>query len=352
MIKVLYPMHLDRWTNPIASKHREIVNRNQDKNLCFYSFTSPLTKEDSIFSKELWTNIYLRQITKKDLFINSFDIIHHSSATYSNLLAVYIAKLKSLMKAVHIFTASTQIDRNNSFFKHFIFSIYNADYIIANSKAVADSIIKNFGKKIYDIIPNGVDEKFFSMERANSKILKDLDIKKPYVIFISGIWHRKRPDLFINLANFFPNISFIMVGTYTKYVIDLLKNAPQNVRYLGLVNKSTTRDLLAYSEALLFPSEIEGLPNAVLEAMVMGIPVIAQRKSSLPELIVEDKTGWLTRGDSIKDWENRLKEILNFSSNRRKLFSSQARSYTISNFSWDLYSKKHATIYRQLAKNL
>jgi glycosyltransferase involved in cell wall biosynthesis len=44
---------------------------------------------------------------------------------------------------------------------------------------------------------------------------------------------------------------------------------------------------------LLFLSHFEGLPNAVLEAMGAGVPVITTRVGSLPDVIDDGRTGFL-----------------------------------------------------------
>jgi len=50
---------------------------------------------------------------------------------------------------------------------------------------------------------------------------------------------------------------------------------------------------MAAFDAFVLPSLFEGLPNAVLEAMVCGKPVIATSVDGTPEAVVHGKTGWL-----------------------------------------------------------
>jgi starch synthase len=54
---------------------------------------------------------------------------------------------------------------------------------------------------------------------------------------------------------------------------------------------------LRRATVLVHPARWEGFGLAVLEAMLAGLPVVASRVSSLPELVVDGKTGVLVRPD-------------------------------------------------------
>lgn len=56
------------------------------------------------------------------------------------------------------------------------------------------------------------------------------------------------------------------------------------------------------ADALLFPSRMEGLPLAVMEAMARGLPVITSNATSLPELIEHCKNGLLCEKDNIESF--------------------------------------------------
>lgn len=52
-------------------------------------------------------------------------------------------------------------------------------------------------------------------------------------------------------------------------------------------------DVLRASAVFAFPSEIDQAPNAVLEAMAAGTPVVAFRTAAIPEMVAEGRTGLL-----------------------------------------------------------
>lgn len=63
------------------------------------------------------------------------------------------------------------------------------------------------------------------------------------------------------------------------------------LRFLGQVRDP--RALMAASDALVLPSRSEGVPNVALEAVDAGVPVIATRVGTLPEIVLHGVTGWL-----------------------------------------------------------
>lgn len=56
-----------------------------------------------------------------------------------------------------------------------------------------------------------------------------------------------------------------------------------SARLLGVQNNVGA--LLACADAFLLPSNVEGFPNAIMEAMMSGIPVVASNVGGTPDLV-------------------------------------------------------------------
>jgi glycosyltransferase involved in cell wall biosynthesis len=69
--------------------------------------------------------------------------------------------------------------------------------------------------------------------------------------------------------------------------LDRMRRPPLNeiVRYVGYVDPSRTRELYEGARFLVVPSFEEGFGIPVLEAMTLGVPVIASSRGSLPEVL-------------------------------------------------------------------
>ena len=83
---------------------------------------------------------------------------------------------------------------------------------------------------------------------------------------------------------------------------EILKNPPPNVRFLGNLKALQLKEFYQNARFLIVPSECyETFGLIAAEAMSYGLPVIASRIGSLPEIVEDCKTGLLFKpGDSIE----------------------------------------------------
>jgi len=107
----------------------------------------------------------------------------------------------------------------------------------------------------------------------------------------------KAPDIFIKIARLCasePKIHFVMTGggPMAKLIDHEVSSLNvKNVTYLGLVDD--VKAVVGQYDLLVLPSRNDGRPQIVLEALAMGIPVIASAIGGLPELVFDGQTGYL-----------------------------------------------------------
>jgi glycosyltransferase involved in cell wall biosynthesis len=66
-----------------------------------------------------------------------------------------------------------------------------------------------------------------------------------------------------------------------------------NVSLKGALDEQATLQQIANADILVLPSFMEGLPVVLMEAMALGLPVIASRVAGIPELVTDDQHGLL-----------------------------------------------------------
>jgi len=101
-----------------------------------------------------------------------------------------------------------------------------------------------------------------------------------------------------------------------------------HVQFKGWVNIAAARDLLEIAHAFLHHSivasngDMEGIPNAIMEAMAMKLPVISTIHSGIPELVEDGVNGYLVEENDIRHYAQRMKDILSWehlNENRQKV---------------------------------
>jgi glycosyltransferase involved in cell wall biosynthesis len=82
------------------------------------------------------------------------------------------------------------------------------------------------------------------------------------------------------------------------------------VRMLGELSRRECLDLVASSRIALVTSRWEGLPLAPVEAMALGVPVVAPAISGLSEVVVHGETGVLLPSPGVDDYVDAIEAML------------------------------------------
>lgn len=108
--------------------------------------------------------------------------------------------------------------------------------------------------------------------------------------------------------------------------------------------------LLTHAESFLSASQYEGQPNAMMEAMAAGLPVIASDIAGHRDLVIPGETGYLTPlGDKAEmaRWVNRLLDDHTLAAT----MGAAGRSRMQADFSVANMIARHAQLYRELASD-
>jgi colanic acid/amylovoran biosynthesis glycosyltransferase len=91
------------------------------------------------------------------------------------------------------------------------------------------------------------------------------------------------------------------------------------VHLTGTLDEAATLTEIADADVLVLPSFMEGLPVVLMEAMALGIPVVATRVAGIPELIVDEKSGLLFSPANWDELADQLSKVCNDSLLRSRL---------------------------------
>jgi glycosyltransferase involved in cell wall biosynthesis len=141
-------------------------------------------------------------------------------------------------------------------------------------------------------------------------------VSPPVVGFVGRLVDTKRVDLlvdaFVELARVEPAARLTIVG-----------DGPENEALRKRIRDSGVGDRVDMTGAvddvdrwiagftcLALPSELEGLPNVVLEALAQGVPAVASAVGDVEDIVVDGKTGYLIRDDSPKGLATLLASVI------------------------------------------
>jgi glycosyltransferase involved in cell wall biosynthesis len=82
------------------------------------------------------------------------------------------------------------------------------------------------------------------------------------------------------------------------------------VRVTGWLSNQQIRDEILDARALVMSSFAEGLPIVIMEAMVLGRPVLATYVGAIPELVRHGQDGWLFPAGSVHDLAAAMRECI------------------------------------------
>ena len=141
------------------------------------------------------------------------------------------------------------------------------------------------------VIPIGINTEKFNL-RNYSK-----DIREKYgknILFYSGLMiYRKRIPVLLkamkHIVKKIPNTHLILAGDgpMLNYLKNLAKSfgLEKKTTFLGYINEKELLKYYATSDLYIFPSELEGFGQVILESMASGTPVICANKPPMSEIV-------------------------------------------------------------------
>lgn len=109
----------------------------------------------------------------------------------------------------------------------------------------------------------------------------------------------------------------------------------QSVIFTGKLSRNEVKSFLQDIDIFIFPSESEGFPKVVLEAMASGLPIVASAVSILPQLVEKSGSGKALKSTSPEDLADAIRVIAEDSSTYSKMSQNafkEAQKYTLKNW--------------------
>ena len=219
-----------------------------------------------------------------------------------------------------------------------------ADEIIVLSRGV-----QNYFRNIYNretiYIPNGVSRHAILPAQV---IKKSWDLEKDsYILFVGRIvpekgikylleaWKDIKTDKKLVLAG--------MPSDTAGFNREIEQLTDDRVLFTGFVEGRTLAELYSNTYLYCLPSDLEGMPLTLLEAMSYGNACLVSDISECTE-VVEDKAAVFRQGN-VEELKRQLQQLIN-NQNMVQQLKLQAADFICSKYNWDDVVKKTLRIYR------
>jgi glycosyltransferase involved in cell wall biosynthesis len=194
-------------------------------------------------------------------------------------------------------TISAPFDRDLD--RRIVVSQYLKDHLVRHQRICADRI---------EVIHNGID-----VELVRRRLGGDSQYRRQFgipreafvVVYVGRFAPEKRPDRviesFVGLRRERTGMPVRLVMAGDGELRDALVAQASalgigaEVHFTGYIDDVSR--LLVECDALVLSSETEGIPVVVLEAMALGVPVVATAVGGIPEMIEPGRTGLLVESD-------------------------------------------------------
>jgi glycosyltransferase involved in cell wall biosynthesis len=221
-----------------------------------------------------------------------------------------------------------------------------AKVISATSDAARDAARETAPGTPIHMVSAGVPPNLFNIERKPESFIlyfgrldvfhKGIDVLLDAVKALVG----RRPDVDLRIEGRGSAASNITA------MIEAL-GISANVRVLGAVSDEERDHLLSTAAIQVMPSRFEGFGLAAAEAMAAGVPLIATRVGSLPEVVDEPRGGVLVESGDPAALADAIDRLLS-DSERRAALSASARE-SARRFDWSRVADDHLRFLKHVA---
>lgn len=233
------------------------------------------------------------------------------------------------------------------------------DILVSNSEAGFDNRFRR-RRANFRVIGNGLDlRRFESQPQAVASLREELQLARftHLLGMVATLSDFKDHTAFLHIAARVvaekPQAGFLVIGDGpNRAALEALSaqlRLGDNVVFTGYRSDIDTLTGLLDVACLFTNYRIisEGLPNAVLEAMACGVPVVATDDGGTVEILQDGVEGFLVSRNDVEISSRRILELLNDDELRRSM-GQRGRATIAANFSMDVCVARYEALYHQL----
>lgn len=273
------------------------------------------------------------------------EIIHAQFLNYA-VISVKLAKSENIPLVVTEHSSFLNAEKLSSAVIKRARKAYSAcDSIIAVSESLSQSIKKKIG--FDSVVINNI------AEISPSSIGYTKPNSEAFIFAAAGLLLERKGfdlliDAFSNVVKVYPNTYLTIYGDgpQRRNLEDRVrkKSLVSNIRFHGSYDRSNIPELYKEVNAFVLASRMETFGVVYIEAMSVGLPVIATICGG-PENFVNDKVGYLIEKENIQQLTDAMIKMIE---NRNRFNSDEIKAYAVENFSPRIVAEKITHVYEEL----
>jgi len=285
---------------------------------------------------------------------NRIDVVHSHEFT----MAVYgtaASRLLGLPQVITMhggFTVCTALRRRIAL----RWAIRNSDHTVMVSRATRRQFAADLGldENRFTVIPNGVPVRVGN----TAKVREEFGIRPGDCVLLAvgtlerHKGHRVLLEALTRLVRAGLSTPWKLIiaggrgGDQHEVLLEYLRNEGLDERVRIVTNRNDIPDLLAMADIFVMPSLWEGLPMALLEAMVARKAIVASATAGIPEAIVDGRDGVLVPPGDVGVLTEALQVLLT-DPIRRASLSEGAAARAQREFTVQVMAERYETLYAE-----
>ena len=283
-----------------------------------------------------------------------FDLIH-THLSYANILGCLAGYYAGIPVIATLHSTGRDTRRKSGLITRLeeVILRYFARRIIAVGYTVAAAYRARLGSRTVDVIPNGVPVPIHLSPQARQSLRREMagDENRVVIIsvgrFVEAKGYEDMIEAFASLHHRDPRPFLVIAGVGRLF--DKIKRKISELQLEDSVNclgeRSDIAQLLAASDIYASSSHREGLPVALLEAMMAGLPIVGTSVGDIPK-VVTPEIGIIVPPHEPACLADALSDLVS-APEKARVMGNAARVRAMQEYSLDIWIKRLASLYEE-----
>lgn len=290
-----------------------------------FSIKLPFLEKISDFVNNILLSLHMNLVIYNENKKKKFDVIQYPSFLNFGIFLFFPSNSKKICRISGITKLWRSYNKQYRNLFHRLSDFIEKKRVQESFKVYAPSrIIAKKASLIYSKKIHTINSPFLELEKKNFTKLNSLKKKEKTILFVGTLNRVKGFDLladaFFQVFEKYKNVNLIICGRNEKldkevnslnYIFNKCKIYKSRIRYFGILPKKNIFSLYKKIDAVIIPSRLDNFPNVMIEALLFKKPIIGFSNSSLDEIIIDGKNGFLARKKNSKELFDKIDEFLN-----------------------------------------